>query len=178
MSVVEQGSPSIPDMVSGHNPSISDVVVSGTNRPAVVYLAGPYRPYTDAEGVGHSIAQNVREAGLLGMELWRRGYVALVPHTLTYVSGIIRNDGSVRGVSAEAFMAGELELVRRSDVLVLMPTWKYSKGAIAEKAFAESIGVPVFEWDDFLKLPRGEVEAWMMLTRYQPAPYYTAGGAL
>lgn len=166
MEVVEQGNPSIPDMGSGHN------------RPAVVYLAGPYRPYTDAEGVSHSIAQNVREAGLLGMELWRRGYVALVPHTLTYVSGIIRNDGSVRGVSAEAFMAGELELVRRSDVLVLMPTWKYSKGAIAEKAFAESKGVPVFEWEDFLTLKRTEVEAWTHLIQYELVPHYTAGSAL
>lgn len=118
----------------------------------VVYLAGPYRPYTDDSGRFHSIAQNVREAGNFGIELWRQGFVALVPHTLTYLNPAKqRNDGSIKGIPAEAFMEGELELIRRSDLVVMLPEWKYSRGAIAERAFAESVGKPVFEWDEFME---------------------------
>lgn len=48
-------------------------------------------------------------------------------------------------------MEGELELVRRSDFVVMLPEWRYSRGAIAERAFAEEIGKTVLEWDEFLE---------------------------
>jgi hypothetical protein len=122
-------------------------------RFVVVYLAGPYRPYVDDDGVRHGIAENVRVAGEHGLEIWRRGYVALVPHTLTYLSpNKQRLDGGIRDIAPEVFMRGELELLWRSDVLVLLPEWRYSEGAAAEKAFAESLGIPVYEWADFLRL--------------------------
>jgi hypothetical protein len=121
-------------------------------RFVVVYLAGPYRPYVDDDGVRHGIAENVRVAGEHGLEIWRRGYVALVPHTLTYLSpNKQRLDGGIRDIAPEVFMEGELELLWRSDVLVLLPEWRYSEGAAAEKAFAESLGIPVYEWDEFIK---------------------------
>ncbi len=120
-------------------------------RPLVVYLAGPFRPYVDDLGVRHTIASNVRRAGQKGIEIWRRGMVALVPHTLTYLDPKRQQqDGGIAGVAPEVFMDGELELIRRSDLLVLMPEWRYSKGAIAEKEFAEQIGIPVLEWMEFI----------------------------
>lgn len=122
------------------------------SRPQVVYLAGPYRPYVDDEGVRHTIAENVKEAGDYGVELWRRGYVALVPHTLTYFPRFQKQDGSIKGVSAESFMEGELELVRRSDMVVLMPTSVYSRGAKAEAQYALNAGIPVYSWEEFLHL--------------------------
>jgi nucleoside 2-deoxyribosyltransferase len=122
----------------------------GMRRPEVVYLAGPYRPYTDEDGTRHTIAQNVREAGIYGIEVWRRGYVALVPHTLTYLDPKQqRQDGGLAGISPETFMEGELELIRRSDFVVMLPEWRHSRGAAAEKQFAEEIGKPVYEWSEF-----------------------------
>ena len=118
----------------------------------LAYLAGPYRPYIDAEGRTHSIAQNVRRAGKYGIEVWRRGHVALVPHTLTYLDPQQqRRDGGLADIDPEVFMEGELELVRRSDFVVMLPEWRYSRGAIAERAFAEEIGKTVLEWDEFLE---------------------------
>lgn len=117
----------------------------------VVYLAGPYRPYQDEEGKQHTIAENVRVAGRYGIEVWRRGYVALVPHTLTYLDPRQqRRDGGIADIDPGIFMDGELELVRRSDFMVLLPEWHHSRGAIAEKAFAESIGKSVLTWDEFV----------------------------
>lgn len=132
------------------------IVLLGTGiHPEVVYLAGPYRPYVDEWGKKHGIAENVREAGQFGIEIWKRGYVALVPHTLTYLSPKQqKQDGGIAGVSPETFMSGELELIRRSDMVVLMPNWRYSRGAREEKLYAETIGVPVLEWADFLVLGR------------------------
>lgn len=128
----------------------------GGKRPKVVYLAEPYRPYHDEHGKRHSIAENVRTAGKYGIEVWRRGYVALVPHTLTYLDPKQqRQDGGVSNIAPEIFMDGELELIRRSDLLVLLPEWRHSRGAIAEKAFAEEIGKDVVEWHEFV----GEVAA-------------------
>jgi hypothetical protein len=118
----------------------------------VAYLAGPYRSYVDSEGRRHSIAENVRTAGRHGIEVWKRGYVALVPHTLTYLDPKQqRRDGGLANIDPEVFMEGELELVRRSDLVVMLPEWRHSRGAIAERAFAEEIGKPVLEWDEFLE---------------------------
>jgi hypothetical protein len=117
-------------------------VLGSFPRPEVVYLAGPYRPYVDSGGTRHTISQSVR----------KMGYVALVPHTLTYLAPRQqRQDGGLGDIPPEQFMAGELELVRRSDMVVLMPEWKYSAGAQAEKLFAEMLGIPVYEWDDFVQ---------------------------
>lgn len=120
------------------------------SRPQVVYLAGPFRPYVDEEGKRHGIAENVRTAGAYGIEVWARGYVALVPHTLTYLDPKRqRQDGGIAGVNPEVFMDGELELIRRSDFVVMLPEWRHSRGATVEKRFAEEIGKPVYEWSEF-----------------------------
>lgn len=48
-------------------------------------------------------------------------------------------------------MEGELELIRRSDMLVLIPNWEYSKGAIAEMQFAYKNKIPSYRWEDWLE---------------------------
>lgn len=124
--------------------------IMGNVKPRLVYLAGPYRPYTDESGERHGIARNVREAADYGIELWRRGFVAIIPHTMTYFPKHQRQDGGISGVSPEVFLAGELELLARCDCLVLMPNWRISKGATAEREFALVRGIPVYEWDEFI----------------------------
>lgn len=121
--------------------------------PRLVYLAGPYRPYVDEDGTKHTIAENVRLAGQYGIEIWRMGYVAVVPHTMTYLSpSMQKQDGGITGVPPEVFLKGELELLSRCDLLVLMPTWRISKGAVAERMHALRLGIPVLEWEDFLEM--------------------------
>jgi nucleoside 2-deoxyribosyltransferase len=121
-----------------------------STRPALVYLAGPYRPYTDEDGTHHSIAQNVRAAAEYGVEIWKRGMVAVIPHTMTYFPRLQQQDGGIKGVAPEVFWEGELELLARCDMLVMMPTWRLSRGATAEREYALALGIPVLEWEEFI----------------------------
>jgi len=46
----------------------------------------------------------------------------------------------------EAYMEHCMLMVRRSEVVVMLPCWTYSPGAKAERAYAESLRRPVLEF--------------------------------
>jgi hypothetical protein len=150
--VIYDSIPKVEGVLSPDFSMVCRVVPDGA--PKLVYLAGPYRPYTDEYGQAHSIAENVRHAAQLGVAIWKRGYVAVIPHTMTYLNPQEqgrRGDGGIAGVSPETFLAGEMELLSRCDMLVLMPTWRVSKGAAAEREHALKLGIPVLEWEEFVR---------------------------
>lgn len=98
----------------------------------VVYVAGPFR------GKSHwDVAENVRNAERLALEVWRLGAVALCPHANT-----AHFDGAA---DDSVWLEGDLELLRRCDAMILTPDWRRSTGATKEKEFAEGLGIPVFE---------------------------------
>jgi nucleoside 2-deoxyribosyltransferase len=98
----------------------------------VVYTAGPYRA-----GNSWAIEQNIRDAELASLQVWRLGAVPICPHTMTR---------HFQGALPDAtWLTGDLELVRRSDAVVMIGDWQHSQGACAEKAYAEARDVPVFE---------------------------------
>jgi nucleoside 2-deoxyribosyltransferase len=106
--------------------------VSPKARPLkVIYIAGPFRAPT-----AWQIEQNVRHAETLALEVWRRGAAALCPHTN---SRFYHGEGS-----DEIFLEGGLELLRRSDALILVDHWQHSAGTKAEIDLARSLGLPVF----------------------------------
>ncbi len=100
----------------------------------LVYIAGPYRAATAWE-----VEQNVRRAEEIGLEIARMGAMPVVPHTLTRFYG---------GECPEDFwLLGTFMLMRRCDIVVLVPAWKLSSGAACEKDDAVRLGKPVFEWE-------------------------------
>lgn len=120
------------------------------NRMTVVYVAGPFRAtlpngHQDCWG----IQQNVMAAMKLGLEVWKAGMVALVPHANTM---FFQN---AAGTVDDVWLKGDLELIRRCDVVLLTPDWERSSGARAEKEFAESIGMPcVFSMAELMEHKR------------------------
>lgn len=97
----------------------------------VVYLAGPYRADTE-----FGVHRNVQAAERVALEIWRLGAVCICPHKNTaYFGGALADS---------VWLEGDLELIRRSDAVLFMVGWSCSKGACAERAFAESIDKPVF----------------------------------
>lgn len=97
----------------------------------VVYIAGPYRAKCEWD-----VVQNIRNAELLALEVWRLGVVALCPHKNTALFGGAADDSY--------WLEGDLELLRRSDAMVLVEGWENSSGTIEEVIFAIEHRIPVF----------------------------------
>ena len=99
----------------------------------IIYIAGPYR----AEGA-NAILQNILEARAVAIELWKLGYVAIAPHCNTFLM-----DGAAPD---EVWLAGDLEILRRCDLVVMRRGWWDSSGAVAERQEAKSRCMSVYEW--------------------------------
>ncbi len=97
----------------------------------VVFISGPFR----AESAW-GIEQNIRRAEEAALEVWRQGAAAFCPHTNTrFFQGAASDD---------VWLKGDIEIMRRCDALLMLPTWRNSQGAIAEHDLAIELGMPVF----------------------------------
>lgn len=115
-------------------------------RKKVIYIAGPFRAANQWEQ-----EQNIRRAEELALEVWRFGAVALCPHLNTrYFSGAL---------SDEVWLAGDLELLRRCDAVMLVPGWTGSAGARHEVWFAQDCGIRVFHPDEFAQFAKWIAES-------------------
>lgn len=93
----------------------------------VAYIAGPYRGKTHYE-----IEQNIRAAEAVAIKYWKLGYAVICPHKNTaHFDGLATDD---------IWLEGDLELLRRSDVIVMMPNWAFSDGARTEYSEAMDFG--------------------------------------
>lgn len=106
----------------------------------VVYIAGPFR----AVCVGTSglmnmwgVQKNVMEAMAMALEVWKRGHVGLCPHANAM---FFQN---ADGCADSVWLEGDIELLRRSDAVLVTPRWQTSSGARAEVQYAEDHGIPV-----------------------------------
>lgn len=87
------------------------------------------------------IKRHIDAAAVVARELWSMGFAVICPHM---------NTAMMDGVSIpdRTFLDGDLEMLRRCDVIVMLPTWVNSHGARNEKEFAESEGIPVLYWPE------------------------------
>lgn len=93
----------------------------------VAYIAGPYRPNN-----GRTVLENVRLAEQVAIKYWRLGYAVICPHKNTeFFDGLCPDN---------VWLEGDLEIVKRVDVVVAMENYKDSSGAIAEIELAKSMG--------------------------------------
>lgn len=93
----------------------------------VCYISGPYRANTTFR-----VQKNIRAAMELALNYWRLGYAVICPHgNSAYMDGELPD---------QAWLDGDLELVRRSDVIVMMRGWEESAGATAELEAAVTLG--------------------------------------
>lgn len=98
----------------------------------VVYICGPFR------AASHwGIVQNVRKAEALALKVWQAGMVALTPHL---------NTANFQGAAPDGvWLAGDLELLRRCDAVLLVEGWPNSEGAKVEVDYARDRNIPIFE---------------------------------
>jgi hypothetical protein len=105
----------------------------------VIYIAGPFRSastYVPGHQDAWGIQQNIMHAMKLALEVWRLGAVALCPHANAMFFQNAAPD--------TVWLDGDIELLRRSDAMLLTPNWDESSGARAERTVAIELCKPVF----------------------------------
>ncbi len=98
----------------------------------VIYIAGPFRGPNAWE-----IERNIRRAEEIALACWRLGAAVICPHANTrFFTGAAPD---------EVWLEGDMELLKRSDAVMLTENWSRSSGATAEREEARRFGLPVFE---------------------------------
>ena len=95
----------------------------------VAFISGPYRGPTESD-----VVRNIRHAEQYAIKYWKLGYAVICPHKNSALFGGLADDS--------VWLDGDLEFLRRSDVIVLIPGWKTSAGAKAERREAIRLGIP------------------------------------
>ena len=112
-----------------HADFVSEIRAAGA---VVAYVAGPYRAETHAE-----VHANIQRARRVAEQLWAKGYAVICPHlNSAFMSGPI---------DEKNFLDGYLELVRRSDIVVLTTDIAGISGTGTQKEYelARELGIPV-----------------------------------
>jgi len=103
----------------------------------IAYVAGPYRAKTRI-----GVILNIIRARTVAVELWNMGLAVICPHSNTALF-----DGRI---SDKAVLAGDIEILKRCDIVVCQGKWWESKGTMDERAIAIQCKIPVYEWEDEL----------------------------
>jgi len=99
----------------------------------VAYIIGPYRASNPLDH--RTQVLNIRKAEEKAIEYWQKGYAVICPHTnSSFFSGACEE---------EVFMNGYLEILKRCDLVVMLPNWKESSGSRAEHQLAKKLGLRV-----------------------------------
>jgi len=97
----------------------------------VAYVCSPYRSETI-----HGVVENIRKAEKVALKYWKLGYAVICPHKNTALL-----DGAMPD---DRFLAGGLELLRRSDVVIING---WTAGCRAEIELAVELGMEIIYED-------------------------------
>lgn len=100
----------------------------------VAYIAGPYRADIIA-----GIVANIRAAEAVAAKYWRKGYAVICPH---------KNSGLMDGLCPDSvWLEGDITIMLRCDVVVMMHGFKESEGACHEFLIANENKIEII-FDD------------------------------
>ena len=155
-----------------------DVKLAKYQRRLLVYLSGKYRDKDE-----HTVDCNIHYAKRIAVELWKMGFAVICPHGNSDHMGF-EGDGG-------CFLEGDMVMVERSDLVVMLENWETSKGANLERRLAMKLAIPVYYWGVHqLALRRlasndhrylgaraaiiGRADRIAFITGYQPGGVYAA----
>lgn len=89
----------------------------------IVYISGPYRNKSI-----NGMWENIAVARKVALKYWRLGYAVICPHLNTaFMDGACPDD---------VWLQGDLEILLRCDVVVMLSGWEKSEGACEEHEIA------------------------------------------
>ncbi len=104
----------------------------------VIFVAGPYRARNEWE-----LEQHIRDAENAAIKLWQEGWVVICPH---------KNSAHFGGLCPdETWLEGDLELLRRSDAVYFLNTWRGSSGARNEHTLAELLHKQIIYQEELME---------------------------
>jgi hypothetical protein len=108
-------------------------------------VAGPFR------GPSHwAIAENIRNAERLALQVWKRGAAAICPHANTAHFQDAAPD--------EVWLEGDIAILKRCDAVLMTEDWERSAGAREERRVAMVERIPVFYVQD---VANGSFDLWL-----------------
>ncbi len=99
----------------------------------VIYVAGPYTGKTINETF-----ENIIKARQAAQRLWLRGFAVICPHMNSAFM-----DGETVDQTRQMFVDGDLEILKRCDVIFMLKGWEKSAGATAELKYAQELGLEI-----------------------------------
>jgi len=101
----------------------------------LVYIAGAYR----GDGKLDTIYENIQTARKYAKKYWELGYAVICPHM---------NSALMDGVCDDKiFLDGDIEILKRCDIIVMLPNWEQSDGATKEVYEAWENGLEIIYED-------------------------------
>lgn len=96
----------------------------------LLFISGKYRGKSIFE-----VYENIQIARRYAIKYWQKGYAVICPHTNSALF-----DGSC---DDDVWLKGDLYILKRCDVIVMLPGWKESQGAVEEHKLAQQIGLQI-----------------------------------
>ena len=101
----------------------------------VVYISGAYRNKSI-----NGVYENIQKARTEAIKWWRKGYAVICPHMNTALM-----DGSC---DDSIWIKGDLEILSRCDIIVMLKGWRDSEGACCEWDDAVASGIEIIYQED------------------------------
>lgn len=101
----------------------------------IAYVAGPYRSKSK-----FGVFLNIMKARRVAKELWKMGYTVICPHSNTAFFDSAADEN--------AFLKGGIKILKKCDILIVIPGWELSQGTIQEIKTAMNNSIPRLYWDD------------------------------
>ena len=89
----------------------------------IAYIAGPYRAKTKL-----GVLINIIRARKAAKKYWQKGYAVICPHSNSALFDSVVPD--------QHFLDGDIEILSKCDVIVMIKGWQKSSGARNELSFA------------------------------------------
>jgi len=95
----------------------------------IIYCASPYRGENEWQ-----VWENIQSALRVAREIWRKGHIAICPHTNTMFLDMPH----------DTIIAGDLKILEKCDALLLTGWWEESVGCRMELKRAEELGMKIY----------------------------------